>query len=399
MTSNIHLIPSKEPEPQKSSEPAAAPVIGRDPARELRRQRARRLGLRLAFCVALPTAVAGVYYGAIATDQFDSTALFTIQAADAPSRLSLETLIVPGMASSPYGLIAREYILSREMLDQLDKKHGLIRHYQSAQVDWWSRLPGDATREDAYEYYQEKIRVAYDTTSGSLTLEVRAYSAEKAQALARAILKNSQELVNRTAEHARQDQTRFARDEVATAEKRLIKAREALAVLQQERSELDPEQTATAALTIRSGLESEVAKARADLMQLRSYMQPEAPQVLEAQARVNSLSAQVAHESRRMVNPKGEKGLNTSIAQFEVAILEKQFAEEAYQAARTALELARAEATRQHRYLATIAPPSIPDESTHPVRWLAVLTVAIVSFLLFGILSLVVGAIKEHSRL
>jgi capsular polysaccharide transport system permease protein len=79
--------------------------------------------------------------------------------------------------------------------------------------------------------------------------------------------------------------------------------------------------------------------------------------------------------------------------------MEKEFATAVYQASMSALAQARSSASRQHRYLATIAPPSRADESTLPSRGIGVLTVFLCSVLLMGIGSLLVAGVKEHARL
>jgi capsular polysaccharide transport system permease protein len=80
-------------------------------------------------------------------------------------------------------------------------------------------------------------------------------------------------------------------------------------------------------------------------------------------------------------------------------MLEKEFAQSAYQSALTSLELARADASRQHRYLARIAEPSIPDEATFPRRGLGILTVFVLSVVFMSIASLVTAAVREHARI
>ena len=98
------------------------------------------------------------------------------------------------------------------------------------------------------------------------------------------------------------------------------------------------------------------------------------------------------------MDPK-QKSLSTSIARFEPLVLEKEFAQKAYESALASLELARAEAAQQHRYLAIIVSPSKPDEATHPERLLNIFTIFMVTLTLFGIGSLLIAAIREHARI
>ena len=153
-----------------------------------------------------------------------------------------------------------------------------------------------------------------------------------------------------------------------------------------------------ASMTVRTGLEAELARAKAQLMELKSVMKNNAPKVKRARKRVQALAAQVAAEKNKLVDPKGVGGLASSLAEFDEAMVEKEFAEAAYRTALAGLEAARSDAARQHRYVAVVAPPSLPDESTFPERGLGVLTVFIMSFLLMGIASLLVAAVREHAR-
>jgi capsular polysaccharide transport system permease protein len=296
-------------------------------------------------------------------------------------------------------LVVRDYMLSRDMLARLDKEHGFTAHYRQRSVDWWSRLGAGTSFEDAYEYFDGKVHADFDTTSGTLTLRVRAFSADKSNELAKAILASSEEMVNKLSERERRDRTQFAEAEVKKMETRLATARKELLALQQKHGDFNPLATATASMSLRTELEGELAKARAQVMELRAYMNADAPQVLAAQERVKSMSALVAQEGKRLVDPKRDSGISSSFGDFEAAMVEKEFAQRAYEAALAALELSRSDAARQHRYLATIAAPSRPDEATYPRPIRGVLTVFVISFLLMGILTLLGAAIREHARL
>jgi capsular polysaccharide transport system permease protein len=371
-------------------------------AEALRRTRSRRLLGRLALFVVLPTTLAGGYFGAMASNQYESHALFSVRSSELRPVLAMEGLLgglAGGGGAGHDALAVRDYVLSRDMLLRLDKEHGFISHYKSTQADWLSRLPRDASLEDAYEYFGDKVAADYDQVSGAVTVRVRAFSPDKAKDITASILRYSEEMVNRLSDRERRDRTAYAETDVKKAESRLTQARQRILELQRKHGDFSPLQTASAAMEIRTQLEGELAKARAELMQLKSYMNDTAPQVLAATEKVKSISAQVSSESRRLVDPKKPEGLNTSFADFEAAMVEKEFAQKAYESTMATLEVARADADRQHRYLAVIATPSKPDESTYPHRVRSVLAAFVLSFLLLGIGSLIGAAVREHARL
>jgi capsular polysaccharide transport system permease protein len=406
--SDISVV-EKAPGEQKPPElrapvPAATEVPGPGAAKahaaEVRRARSRRLLKRLAIFVIVPTLVAAAYYGLFATPQFESYSTFTVQSSEVRPTLGMEGLLA-GIASGGGhdALAVRDYALSRDMLAQLDKEVGFIAHYRDPSRDFVSRLGASATFEDAYEYFGSKVYADYDQTSGAVTLRVRAFTPDKAQGFAKSVLAASEAMVNKLSERQRRDRTRTAEAELKLAEERLRTSRKAIVALQQKHKDFSPLQTAGAAIEIRTQLEGEMAKARAELMQLKSFMNDNAPQVMAANEKIKAIGAQIAGESRRLVDPKENNGLNASLVDFEAAMTEKEFAEKAYATALAALELARADADRQHRYLAVIAGPSKPDESTYPHRFRSVLAAFVLSFLLLGVVSLLGAAVREHARL
>lgn len=370
-------------------------------ARAVRRTRARRLLLKLALCVGVPTLMAAFYYGAWASNQYQSVSLFTVESADGKVMTGFETLLgaLPTSGATRDILVVRDYILSRDMLAHLVAEHGWLEHFRDEQRDAWSRLSARASSEDIYDDYQDRVHVAHDTQSNTLSLEVRAYSAEKAQQLAGAILLASEHMVNHMSERVRSDQIRFAEREVAKAEERYTKARDAVLALQSQGAELNPVESASALMGIRAELEAELAKARAELDTTRAVMRPDAPKVLELQARVRSLSRQVEAQRHRLFDGRDQGGLSEQISRFEPLMLEKEFAQRALQSATASLELARVEAARQHRYLVTVAAPSLPDYPTHPRRFWGVLTVFVLSLLITAIGGVVIASIREHAKI
>jgi capsular polysaccharide transport system permease protein len=281
----------------------------------------------------------------------------------------------------------------------LDKERGFIAHYKSRNADFISRLKANASFEEAYTYFGHKVTCDYDQLSSAVTVRVRAFSPEQAAKMSAAILSYSEEMVNKLSDRERRDRTAYAEAGVKRAEERLTAARKVIFELQQQHSEFNPLATATSLMSIRTGLEAELAKARAEVMQLRSYMQDDAPQLRAANERVKAISAQVAGESRRLVNPAKPGGLNSSFSEFEAAMVEKEFAQKAYESSMASLEIARADADRQHRYVAVIASPSKPDQSTYPHRIRSVLTSFLVCFLLWGTITMMTAAVREHARL
>lgn len=369
-------------------------------AKEIKQQRITRLARRIGLLVGLPTLLAAIYYTMIVTPQFESVSVFTIHSAEGGGAPSLSLFLgglSGGSSTGRDGMLARKYILSRDMLASLPGDGRFVSHYRNPDVDILSRLRDDQSTEEIYEYYLEHVQVTHDPESGALELRVRAFSTEVAQELNTAILDSTERMVNRLAEDARQDSIQFTRQEVDAAERRLSAARLAILELQQTGDVFSPTHSAGAVLTVRSGLEAELARAQAELSALMSTMQRTAPQVVAQRQQVSALRGQVNRQTRRLIDDEGS-GVSASIARFEPAMIEKEFAQQAYQSALASLELARIEADRQHRYLVRIAVPSAPDEYTHPSIVLGILSVFLLSFALMGVGSLLLAVLREHAN-
>ncbi len=181
-------------------------------ARELRRRRLRRIALVSAVCVGLPTLLAVVHYGFLASAQYDSVAVVAM-AGDARQ-------VSAGEAPRDLDLV-RRHMLSRAAMDDLDRQHGLAAHYQDSDADFLSRLDGDAGRDELYDYYRSRVHIPQEPSAAALTVRVRAFSPEKAQELAAGLIASAARFLDQTSAQAARDVLAPAEQAVADARKRM----------------------------------------------------------------------------------------------------------------------------------------------------------------------------------
>jgi capsular polysaccharide transport system permease protein len=84
------------------------------------------------------------------------------------------------------------------------------------------------------------------------------------------------------------------------------------------------------------------------------------------------------------------------LGSYEALDAERKFAEAAYQHALEALDRARDNADRQHIYIESFVPPSLPEASLYPRRWRSLGTVALIAFAVWAIGGLAVQSIRDH---
>ena len=352
--------------------------------------------------VVLPTLIASIYYGLIASDIYVSEAEYAVRSSsEAPASGIIDSIFGSSSSSSSTAdsNIVKDYILSRDMMDALDKELDLKKHYQSKDIDYFSRLEQDATQEDFYEYYLDMIDITLDTNASIATLRVRSFSPQYAQKVAALIINKSEELVNKLSDRITNDTLRFAKNEVANAEEKVRKTSGAMSQFRSKTKSIDPEQETTGVLRIVTNLEAQLAKARADLLQAESYMKPDSIQVSDLRSKVTALEKQISRERLRLAGGNGKiEDMNTLIYNYAPLDLNQKLAEKEYTSALTSLELARVDAQRKQHYLITFITPKIPDESTEPERFTQTLTVFFAALLIYAIGGLIWAAIKDHMR-
>jgi capsular polysaccharide transport system permease protein len=369
----------------------------------------RRVSLRaMSFLVAvvLPVAVAAAYYLAIAADQYVAEFRMNLRTVDAPRIEPL--LLFAGDAArgtaTPESQIVTQFIASRAIIDELDPKLDLRRLFSSPEADWWSRLWLPTSIEQLVYYWQNQVDPFYDTSTGTIIVRARAFAPDDALRLAQAIVASSERLINDLSVRARHDGLGYAEAEVATAETRLKTALAAIREFRDREGMIDPGKTADANATLATKLRDDLLKANSELATLKTYMRDDAPPVRVLKARIRSLDTQLRTLAREMTASAAPQttglpaapALSLELGSYETLDAERKFAEAAYQHALEALDRARDNADRQHIYIESFVPPSLPQTSLYPRRWRSLGTVALIAFAIWAIGGLSVQSIRDH---
>lgn len=369
----------------------------------------RRLSLRaVSFLVVvlLPVAAAAVYYFAFAADQYVAEFRLSLRTVDAP-RIEPLALLAGGdttRVASGESQIVTQFIASRAIVDELDPKLDLRRMFAPPAADFWARLWLPATIEQLVYYWQHQVDPFYDTSTGTIVVRVRAFAPNDALRLAQAIVASSERLINDLSIRARHDALDYAEADVTAAETRLKAALTAIREFRDKEGMIDPGQAANADTTLATKLRDDLIKAQSELATLGAYMHGDAPAVHVLRARIKSLETQqraLAHEmtASSAAPPPGSAAapaLSHELGSYEALDAERKFAEAAYQHALETLDRARDNADRQHIYIESFVPPSLPQSALFPHRWRAVGTIALIAFAVWAIGGLAVQSIRDH---
>lgn len=351
--------------------------------------------------VLVPTLLAIFYYGLIASDEYVSESRFVVKSqANEPARLpSIASLLQSsGMsAGQEQTNEVMEYIRSRDALADLNKVFNVKAAYAARGADFLSRYNlfwNEDRFENLHRYYSDKIATHPDTKSGLAVLEVRAFTPEDAQRMNILLLDLSERLVNRLNDKARQNGIDEAERRVLMAENRARAARAALAQYRNRESLIDPAKQAEAVLDVSTRLVTQQAALQAQL-EVMQRVTPDNPAISALRGQIAALGKQIELQNQRAVGNQG--AIASKLANYENLQAEQEFASQALTAARTALEQAQVQATRQQFYLERVVNPNKPDVAKLPRRMIQIITVFAVAMCLYLIGWMLVVGILEHA--
>jgi capsular polysaccharide transport system permease protein len=349
----------------------------------------------------LPTILAALYFGLIASDRYVSEAKFVVRTAAKPNGLSGlgSFLQMTGLARSQDDVFSvQDFITSRDAVRQLAEKLPITDIYNRPEADFIARYPSlfyGATLEQFHKYFQWMLTVTFSSTTGITTLRVQAFRPEDAQAIALGLLDLGEQMVNRMNDRIQNDAVRVAAEEVSRNEERLVAAQLAITNFRNRELMIDPARSSVIVTEVTARLDADLTQTKAQLTEMTAAS-PSGPQIGVLQRHIAALQAQILAERTRISDPS--TGLANKLADYERLVLERDFAKQALTAASAGLDTARAEARRQQLYLERIVEPNEPDFAMMPERLRMVATAFGINILSLLVLWLIFSGVKEHAR-
>ena len=364
-----------------------------------RRRRRRRLWLQLVLIVGLPTLATALYFLLLASPRYVSQTQLTYEIYRPPTSLSA------GIAQSftgtsetnsvDLGAIVYQYVGSPAILHRLDRGLGLRARFSDPRLDWFSRMSPHASEEAFLAAYLDRVSIS-EGLGGYLTITVATADPSLSLALAQAVVRECDEMVDAMTMRARNDEMSFAQTEVAAEEDRMRHARLALSAFQDAHGDEDPERMASQLGGIVGTLEADLAAARTQLAQTTPFLAAGAPIRQQIRARIASLEMQLKNEQARLAGDHGAP-FSQLLADYARLQLDQEFARTAYTAAEQGLAVARADAARKQNYLIDFAEPTLPDRADPYHALTVTLSVFFGTLLAYAVGSLLAGALRDQS--
>jgi capsular polysaccharide transport system permease protein len=351
-----------------------------------------------------PVLVSGIYYCLIASDQYVSEAKFVVRSVSAigmPMMSSLNKLDVTSSfglsraTDDTYSIV--EYLQSRDVMAELVRYNYLKDILARSEGDIFNRFPNFVTRdsnEALYRHFQHILTAYTDPDTKIGVLEVRAFRAQDAQAIAMAALSYAERFVNRLNDRAQEDTLRFATETVAEARAKLNQTEDKITAFRNQEMVLDPGKQSTSGLDLIAKIKGELASEQTALAQAQT-LSPNSPQVNLSRSRIIALQTQIDEQQRAIVG--SGNSMAPRVAEYEQLTLERELSAKALAAALISMDTARQEAQKKQLYLERIIEPSLPDRPFYPRRFLMCLLVAGTAGAVFLIVRETVKAAISHA--
>ncbi len=350
--------------------------------------------------VLIPTSLAILYYGLVASDIYISESRFVVRSPQKPAQMGMvgELLQNTGLGHAQDDTYSvKDYILSRDALAELDKTLKVRERFGTLSIDLLNRFPGlrlSDSFEELYLYYGGHVGVDYDASSSISTLTVRAFSAEDAHQINQKLVEMSEALVNTLNDRSRADLVKFAEHDVETAAAKAKEASLALSAFRGNHALYQPDSQAALQLQGVAKIQEELVATKAAIAQLKK-ISPDNPQLKTLVVRQAALAAAIDQENAKVASDNGS--LSSKAPLYERLALDSAFADKQLATALAGLEAARSESIRKQIYLERIVQPSKPDQAMEPRRIKSVLSVFLVGLILWGVGSLLIASVREHA--
>lgn len=363
--------------------------------------RRRHVGLVMSFLafVVVPTALAIYYLFSVADDQFSSRVSFSIRSEEGVTPLeALSGLGQLATGSSSDASILYEYLRSQKLVEDISEQLNIREIYSKPSFDPVFAFNPENVLEELVLYFERMNYITFDANNGLLDVESFAFTAEDAEAVSTAIFAAGSALVERLSKVAQEDTTKEAKIELQLTRERLVEARKVISLVRGREQTVNPLADLESQMGVLTALQNRLADALVEYDLLLGVSQDTDPRLIALNNRIEAIQYRIQEERNKVgkSTQDGAKSLATVVGEFEALMVDREFAERAYQAANVAYEAALSEARRKSKYLVDHIPPTRAQSSQYPNRPLWALSFFGMCFLIWTIFMLTIYAMLDR---
>ncbi|QLC23672.1 hypothetical protein HFP57_00590 [Parasphingopyxis algicola] len=356
----------------------------------------RRLRFRfIAAGIVIPTVLVFVYYALLARPEYDTEMMFTIQGLEQQPPDLLGGIGLPAITTSTNdGLVVTEFVTSSALVRRLEESYGFDAAFSGWSFDPFASISSGAPIESKTEFWRGQVAAAYDSASKIITVNVRAYTSEDSLRLAEGVLTETENVVNALNGRVQDEAVRVAGEEVASRRDAYNEARQQVITSRANRA-TTLEGEAAQQVGLVGQIEGQLANARVERAAAIAQFRADSPQIRAMDERISALERQRVQALRDARGGFGVSEASRDVS-AQTALLDYEFAQQAYYAAIQAERQAIAQRANERRYLVAIVPPRPAEISNYWARFANIIAFALAAALLMAIATLGYSVVKDH---
>lgn len=349
--------------------------------------------------VLLPALAVLSYLYLRAADQYLSVVGFVVHTEEgAPA---LEILGGVSLSSGNFSDtdILYKFIQSQQLVKEVNKKLDLERIYSQPSSDPIFSYDTDGTIEDLVKYWNRMVNVYYDDSTSLIEVRVRSFNPQDSHKITEEIFNQSSMIINELSKIARDDITRYTKEELDKAVNRLKIARQAITKFRTKTKIIDPKANVEGQVSLLIILQQQLAEALIDFDLLKDTTKSGDPRILQMSRKIKVIEAQIEKEREKFgisTEKENTEAYSELVGEYEVLTVDLEFAEQAYINALQAYDRAVAEAHRQNRYLAAYIKPTLAEKAEYPKRFSLFSVIILFLFLFWASMVLIVYSVRDR---
>ncbi|RLA82233.1 MAG: hypothetical protein DRG78_07780 [Epsilonproteobacteria bacterium] len=334
------------------------------------------------------------------TELYESKTVVMVRDLSSSSPTASLGLTILGAGSSSQlqdSMVVQEYLQSLDMFLLLDKEFKLIKHYKSDKLDFIERLASDATMEEALAFYQKRLVIHYDETSGLLHLFYTHTNPQKAQEILQFMISRVEHALNEFNRKKAKKQLRFIEIEHDKNKKKMDESSTVLENYQNEHLLLDPSSKAASSSSIIANLESTLTQKRIEYKTKSNYLNANNYELVALKTEIKETERSLANAKRDLTG-KSKNRLNKVLFEYEKLKMQAEFDIEIYKNALVQLETLKLDVLKEAKTLSVVSKPNLPDGYSYPNKPKTFITLIIAMLLIYGIFSMLSAIIRDHKE-
>lgn len=294
-------------------------------------------------------------------------------------------------------MVVKEYILSLDMFQLIDKKFNLTQHYKSNALDPIERMSSSDTTEETLEFYRNRCTIEYDETSGLLHLAFAHTDPAIAQKILIFIVAKVENAINEFNKRKAIQQLKFIVKEHQADKKKLYSSVKELEEYQNSHLLLDPSAEAKTSSSIMAKLKAKLTEKKIEYSTKSTYLNTDNYELTSLKSEIKQIKSSIANYKNSLTSSQ-KPGLNKILFEYEKLQKELEFNTEIYKNSLIQLKATKIDTLKQAKILIIISKPNMPDGYTYPDEPKVLITLILVMFMLYGIFAMIQTIIQDHKE-